>query len=101
MSSKSWSDYANCKGHTTDFYAIHTSSARRSKKKIIINAITHCESCPVSIECLKFAHNKKEEFGIWASFIPEQLVNLSIVGLSDDQLSEIIFSNIQSIKESA
>lgn len=101
MPTNGWSDQANCKGHTSEFYAIHSSSARRAKNKIIINAISHCESCIVSVECLKFACSVKEEYGIWASFLPEQIASLSIDNLSDDQLMNIIYFNIQSIKENA
>lgn len=99
MSTEDWSDKANCKGHTSEFYAIHSSSARRAKSRIIINAISLCEKCTVSVDCLKFACQTKEEYGIWASFLPEQVLALSIEGLSDDKLKEIISTNIKSIKE--
>src|SRR5690606_31561529 len=54
----SWQDYANCRGADADlFFPARGASTRKSK------AI--CADCQVRQECLEFAIQIGEKFGIW------------------------------------
>jgi len=96
-----WSIKANCKGHTDDFYAIDTPSARRGKAKILITAISFCQTCSVSSECLMYACNTEQEYGIWASFTPDQIQKIIKVNetVTSELASMLISLNITTIKE--
>lgn len=95
-----WSDFANCKGHTEDFYAIHTASARRGKRAIMIKVTEICESCNVTGQCLMYACSTKQEYGVWATFTPVEIKKISnqVITLSDAKF--LVQSNIKKIKES-
>jgi hypothetical protein len=94
-----WSDSANCKGHTEDFYAIHTPSARRGKRSIMIKVTAICESCNVTGECLVYACNTKQEYGVWATFTPEQIKKISNQSINLTEAKFLVQANINKIKE--
>lgn len=59
MSVPSWYRFAACKGHENqdDFFP------ERGGSTVIAKAI--CGKCPVQEECLEYAVERKERFGIW------------------------------------
>jgi WhiB family redox-sensing transcriptional regulator len=53
-----WRNHAACRGMDTElFYAEDVES--------ISDAIAICATCPVRAECLRFAMDNREDFGIW------------------------------------
>jgi hypothetical protein len=99
FSKPEWQSSANCKGQTEILYAIHTPSARRGKRKILIKIANMCEKCPVSTECLLYACETNQEFGVWASFTPDQIKKLSSTLIDVSKVEALIVHNIQQLKE--
>ena len=54
----SWQDYANCRGADADLFFPERGASTRKAKAI-------CNACEVREECLSFAINNGEKFGIW------------------------------------
>ncbi|CAN5786196.1 MAG: WhiB family transcriptional regulator [Actinobacteria bacterium] len=54
----SWQDYANCRGADADLFFPERGASTRKAKAI-------CAECEVKDECLNFAIQHGEKFGIW------------------------------------
>lgn len=53
-----WQDYANCRGGDADLFFPERGASTRRAKAI-------CGACEVQSECLEFALEQSEKFGIW------------------------------------
>lgn len=58
MGELSWQDYANCRGADADLFFPERGASTRKAKSI-------CGECQVQAECLDFAIDIGEKFGIW------------------------------------
>lgn len=65
-----WQSRASCKGHTDLFFAGKSSTGRPTKqlRLQIQTAKRICHECPVISECLAFALDNEEAWGIWGGF---------------------------------
>lgn len=54
----SWQDYANCRGADADLFFPERGASTRKAKAI-------CGACEAKAECLEFAIQHSEKFGIW------------------------------------
>lgn len=54
----SWQDYGNCRGADSDLFFPDRGASTRRAKQI-------CAECEVRIECLNYAIDNGEKFGIW------------------------------------
>ena len=54
----SWQDYANCRGADADLFFPERGASTRKAKGI-------CAACEVRAECLDYAVDMGEKFGIW------------------------------------
>jgi WhiB family redox-sensing transcriptional regulator len=57
MTGESWQQYAECRGLTTLFYVEIGESTAPAKAV--------CATCPVTQQCLQYALDHHERFGIW------------------------------------
>lgn len=53
-----WQDYANCLGVDPDLFFPERGASTKEAKEV-------CRGCPVKEECLEFALQNVEKFGIW------------------------------------
>jgi WhiB family redox-sensing transcriptional regulator len=53
-----WQDYSNCAGADADLFFPERGASTRKAKAI-------CNACQVKAECLEFAIQQSEKFGIW------------------------------------
>lgn len=53
-----WQDYANCRGADADLFFPERGASTRKAKSI-------CAACEVKAECLDYAIEMGEKFGIW------------------------------------
>lgn len=53
-----WHELAGCRGADTDLFFIERGGSSREAKRI-------CEGCVVRGECLTFAVEHREEWGVW------------------------------------
>lgn len=58
MGELAWQDYANCRGADADLFFPERGASTRKAKSI-------CAECQVKAECLDFAIDVGEKFGIW------------------------------------
>lgn len=58
MDELSWQDYANCRGADADLFFPERGASTRKAKAI-------CKACEVKGECLDYALDNGEKFGIW------------------------------------
>lgn len=42
----------------------------RNGDDLTVDALTECGLCPVRVDCLAGAHNRREQFGIWGGTMP-------------------------------
>jgi WhiB family redox-sensing transcriptional regulator len=54
----SWQDYSNCRGADANLFFPERGASTRKAKAI-------CTACEVRAECLEFAIQQGEKFGIW------------------------------------
>lgn len=59
-SDKSWFNKGLCKDHDTNLFFAETGENLKTRK-----AKTICSGCPVRLECLVYALENKEPFGVW------------------------------------
>jgi WhiB family redox-sensing transcriptional regulator len=55
---KNWLDYTNCRGVDPDLFFPNRGESTREAKEV-------CRGCEVSHDCLEFALQNLEKFGIW------------------------------------
>lgn len=58
MLDTSWQEYANCLGVDPDLFFPERGASTREAKEV-------CRGCVVKDDCLEFALNNGEKFGIW------------------------------------
>lgn len=70
MNNEDWRERALCKGKDTNIFYPEI-NAKGGKRQIAdVKAI--CKICPVSSDCLTFAINNDEQFGIWGGLLPKE-----------------------------
>lgn len=63
-----WMDEADCAGIGSDWWYPRAREDRASE--IGREAKRVCRNCPVRLECLEYALDIKEEYGIWGGLTP-------------------------------
>lgn len=100
--STSWMEEASCMGKGVEmFFADSTFTS--TNKKIIAQAKAICKNCPVSADCLSYAFNNDESFGVWGSFSAKERSairkHFNIKTLSKGQAKQIVNKSVLEIKE--
>ena len=97
-----WLDQAACLGKGSDLFyadAIYTAE----NKKVIAKAKLFCKSCPVVADCLQYAINNDERFGVWGSFSAKERstikshLNTDVIDRS--QAEQIVNKTVMQVKE--
>lgn len=59
---ESWTDQAACRGADIElFFSLEEDDQQR--------ALEHCRICPVQEECLRYAIEQREMYGIWGGMV--------------------------------
>ena len=96
-----WLDQAACLGKGSDLF--FTDPTSHENKKVISKAKTFCKSCPVVAECLQYAINNDERFGVWGSFSAKERstikshLNTDVIDLK--QAKQIVNKTLMQVKE--
>lgn len=100
-SNSNWMDEAVCIGKGDVFFS--ETSTTLNNKKSLIQAKAMCSSCPVVVDCLVFAINNEEDYGVWGSFSARErsalVKHLKIKNLTKEQASSFVNKNISEIKD--
>lgn len=96
-----WLDEAACLGQGTDLFYSDTVYTAETKK-IIAKAKMFCKSCPVVADCLQYAINNDERFGVWGSFSAKErssIINhLDQKQITKQQAEQLVNKTVLSIK---
>jgi len=101
VSNNNWMDEALCIGKGEIFFAETNSPI--SNKKSSIQAKAMCLACTVVADCLTFAINNEEVYGIWGSFSSKERSsikkNLKIKKITKLQASLFVNKSVTEVKE--
>jgi WhiB family redox-sensing transcriptional regulator len=67
-----WQDQAACKGRTDLSWFSDSPAMARAQKA----AIEVCHTCPVELDCLRYAVANGEQHGIWGGLTEDQRIHL-------------------------
>lgn len=69
-----WKDSANCKDADSEIFFLPYGSRAQDKKEREAKALAYCVDCTVVEQCLKFALDTEEYYGVWGGTTPEQRI---------------------------
>lgn len=96
-----WQDRAECKSTNILFFYSETGDSKLNRKNEAM-AKMFCSKCQVAAECLHYAIENDEAFGIWGSFSTKEryaLTNLyPVEEFSIDLCKMLVNKEIKSIK---
>ena len=66
---RSWQPVALCRGnHSHLFFPPTTSERKDERERRELRAKAVCQVCPVQADCLSYAMESTEQYGIWGGF---------------------------------
>ena len=98
-----WLDSAACLGKGSELFFADSVNTKESKK-LIAQAKAICDKCPVVAECLQYAINNDEGFGVWGSFSAKERRiiknHLNIEEITLQQAKQMVNRSVIDIKSS-
>ena len=96
-----WIEKAACYGKGSELF-FSDSTFRAINKRMIEQAKNVCKTCSVSADCLAYAINQDEKFGIWGGYSSKELAILkkyfSIQKISKEEASVLVNRTVFDIK---
>ena len=96
-----WIEKAACQGKGNELF-FSDSTFRTVNKKMIEQAKNVCRTCSVSADCLAYAINEDERFGIWGGYSSKELSALktyfSIQSITKEQATVLINKTVFDVK---
>jgi len=78
----SWTEDANCKGADADIFFPERGASTRKAKAI-------CRACNVQLECLEFAIENSEKFGIWGGLSERERRRIKRQRIEDSEVRDV------------
>ena len=78
----SWTEDANCKGSDADIFFPERGASTRKAKAI-------CRACSVQSECLEFAIENSEKFGIWGGLSERERRRIKRQRVQDTEVRDV------------
>jgi WhiB family redox-sensing transcriptional regulator len=101
MVNNEWIGKAACYGKGSELF-FSDSTFKTINKKMIEQAKNVCRTCSVSADCLAYAINQDERFGIWGGYSSKELSILkkyfSIQTITKEEASVLINKTVLDIK---
>jgi WhiB family redox-sensing transcriptional regulator len=101
MVNNDWIGKAACYGKGSELF-FSDSTFKTINKKMIEQAKSVCKTCSVSAECLAYAINQDERFGIWGGYSSKELSALksyfSIENITKEEATVLINKTVFDIK---
>ena len=72
MENYEWQEEAKCRGVDPEIFFLPYRARNAEKRKREQAAKDVCKGCPVTAECLSYAMQTEEEFGVWGGLTPEE-----------------------------
>lgn len=96
-----WIEEAACQGKGSELF-FSDSTFKTINKKMIEQAKSVCRTCSVSADCLAYAINQDERFGIWGGYSSKELSILkkyfSIQTITKEEASVLVNKTVLDIK---
>ena len=77
-----WTEDANCKGADADIFFPERGASTRKAKAI-------CRACSVQSECLEFAIENSEKFGIWGGLSERERRRIKRQRIEDSEVRDV------------
>ncbi len=77
-----WTEDANCKGADADIFFPERGASTRKAKAI-------CRACSVQSECLEFAIENSEKFGIWGGLSERERRRIKRQRIEDSEIRDV------------
>lgn len=101
IDSNNWMEEGSCVGKGNDIFFSDSAFAVMNRKNTA-RAKALCKTCPVNAECLSYAFNNKELFGIWGSFSAKERASMykifNVERISKQQAEQIVNKSVSEIK---
>lgn len=75
-----WQEKAACRGVDTEKFFLERGARSRNKRKQEEEAVRICRSCPVLVECRRWALEVPEYYGVWGGLTADQRMQLMSKG---------------------
>ena len=96
-----WIEKAACQGKGSELF-FSDSTFKTINKRMIEQAKNVCRTCSVSADCLAYAINQNERFGIWGGYSSKELSILkkyfSIQNITKEEASVLVNKTVFDIK---
>jgi WhiB family redox-sensing transcriptional regulator len=96
-----WIEKAACQGKGSELF-FSDSTFKTINKKMIEQAKNVCKTCSVSADCLAYAINQDERFGIWGGYSSKELSALktyfSIQNITKEEASVLVNKTVLDVK---
>jgi len=96
-----WIEKAACQGKGSELF-FSDSTFKTINKRMIEQAKNVCRTCSVSADCLAYAINQNEKFGIWGGYSSKELSILkkyfSIQNITKEEASVLVNKTVFDIK---
>lgn len=66
-----WGKYAKCKGQPAEWWYVETQTTSQGKL-FTEKAKEVCFLCPVREQCLRYANENDESYGVWGGLTPQE-----------------------------
>lgn len=67
-----WQERAKCRGTDSELFFLPYKARNAEKRNRIIEAKKVCSGCPVIGECLTYALDTQQEFGVWGGMSEDE-----------------------------
>ena len=78
----SWTDEANCKGQDADLFFPERGASTRKAKAV-------CRACIVQVDCLEYAVENSEKFGIWGGLSERERRKVKRQRLEESEVRDV------------
>lgn len=96
-----WINNAACYGKGNELF-FSDSTFKIINRKMIVQAKVICKTCPVASDCLTYAINKDERFGIWGGYSSKELMALkryfAIEKITKEEASVLVNRTVLDVK---
>jgi WhiB family redox-sensing transcriptional regulator len=67
-----WQERGKCRGEDPELFFLPSNVRMSNKDRLIAKAKAVCVECPVISECLQFALDAEEQYGVWGGLSVEE-----------------------------
>lgn len=85
-----WRDSAACLRSGLDFYPAAAGAGNKHTRLVVRAALRRCFACPVRLQCLEWAVENKEYYGIWGGTTEKERRAMIEKGIAPAEVVSIV-----------